>query len=159
MNPKLMAVAGVAGISVLGLAALAMSGGEAPEAILEPAVIAQASDDAVEFVEPTQAQKEFQSFAVEDKPQECKAPKPPKELADLALTRNGLYAILQIMAAQRWQETGSCECFVNQITWEEVLVAAPEFERTDGVNLRIDVPKLRSEADALIAQRAEVCAG
>ena len=106
---------------------------------------------------PTQAQLDFQTMAVENDQRDCRPPRPPKELAQLALTRNGYAAILEILAMRQWKKTGSCECFYEKITWDGVLSAAPEFERTDGVNLRFDVPKLRVEADLLAAQRSQVC--
>lgn len=106
---------------------------------------------------PSQAQLDFLTMAVEYEQPDCRPPRPPKELAQLTLTRNGYAAILEILAMRLWKKTGSCECFYEKITWDGVLAAAPEFERTDGVNLRFDVPKLRVEADLLAAQRSQVC--
>ncbi len=142
----------IAGFGVVSM--LAFDRGEAP-------VLPSSSDFAIasepfQFA-PTQVQLDFQTMAVEYDQPDCRPPRPPKELAQLALTRNGYAAILEILAMRQWKKTGSCECFYEKITWDSVLAAAPEFERTDGVNLRFDVPKLRVEADLLAAQRSQVC--
>ncbi|TLP55481.1 hypothetical protein FEE96_22435 [Parasedimentitalea maritima] len=161
MGSKLMAIIAVAGITAVGLAALPHVFEADPtekETTSMPTVVAQvAAIGELGSLEPTQAQLDFRTMAVEPDQPECRPPRPPKELAQLALTRNGYAAILEIMAMRRWKNTDSCECFYVQITWDDVQVAAHEFERTDGVNLRFDVPKLRVKADLLTAQRSKVC--
>lgn len=161
MDTKLMAIIAVAGIAAVGLAALPLvNRADQPEkeTVSMPTVVAQvAVINEPGTLEPTQAQTDFQTMAVEPDLPDCRPPRPPKELAEVTLTRNGFAAILEIMAMRRWQKTGSCECFYEQILWDDVLAAAPEFERTDGVDLRFDVPKLRAGAGTLIAQRSKVC--
>ncbi|WP_052261905.1 hypothetical protein [Leisingera sp. ANG-M1] len=106
---------------------------------------------------PTRAQKEFRSMAVAADLPACRTPQPPKALSSKAYIRNSYAAILEILAVQRWQSTGSCACFFDDISWEEVVRKAPAFERIDGVALRFDLPKLREQADDLIAQRLASC--
>jgi len=101
---------------------------------------------------------EFQTMAVgSDKPQECSLPKPPKRIGNTALIRNSFRQIMRLIALQKWQETGSCECFNNQISWDDVILEAPKFERTDGIALQFDFPKLLKQADELSALRLEAC--
>ena len=107
---------------------------------------------------PTQARREFRSMAVAaDETPKCAPPKPPKDIGPTALTRNSLQQILRILALRKWQETGSCECFFSEIGWDAVAQAAPEFERTDGIDLRFDLSDLREQADELEAQRQRAC--
>ncbi|WP_235216220.1 hypothetical protein [Ruegeria halocynthiae] len=88
----------------------------------------------------------------------CKAPKPPKDLAETAYIRNGYRAILRIMAAEKWQETGSCDCFLAVIKWEEVLEAGPTFQSSDDPKRPFDTSVLRERADDLLAERDAACA-
>ena len=107
---------------------------------------------------PTLEQREFQRMAVaaDDIP-ECALPKPPKSIGATALTRNSLQQILRILALQKWQENGSCECFYDHLSWDEVILAAPNFERTDGVDLRFKISYLLAQADELEALRLKAC--
>ena len=101
---------------------------------------------------------EFQSMAVEpDKPQECSLPKPPNSIGNTALTRNSFGQVMRLIALQKWQESGSCECFYSQISWDDVILEAPKFERTDGVALQFDFPILLKQADELSTLRLEAC--
>jgi hypothetical protein len=107
---------------------------------------------------PTQAQREFQRMAVAaDEIPECALPKPPKSIGATALTRNSLQQILRILALQKWQENGSCGCFYDHLSWDEVVLAAPNFERTDGVDLRFKISDLLAQADELEALRLKAC--
>jgi len=107
---------------------------------------------------PTQVQREFQRMAVAaDEIPECALPKPPKSIGATALTRNSLQQILRILALQKWQETGSCECFYDHLSWDDVILAAPNFERTDEVDLRFKMSDLLAQADELEALRLKAC--
>lgn len=88
----------------------------------------------------------------------CRAPKPPMDLAETAYIRNGYRAIMRLMAAEKWQETKSCECFMNTISWEEVVEKSDAFRVSDDVRRPFDVSDLRLRADAMLARRDEACA-
>lgn len=153
-------VLGIAAILVggAGLATVVLGSGDG-DTTAKPFAVAQVNEGQATIPpDPTQAQQGFETMAVEaDNVPECSAPRAPNDLSPKAYIRNSYAAIKEIMAAERWQETGSCECFLNEITWEQVVSAAPNFERTDGVALQFDFPKLRAEADELVALRAQAC--
>ncbi|MGR3734610.1 hypothetical protein [Pseudophaeobacter sp.] len=108
--------------------------------------------------EPRQVQREFQRMAVAaDEVPECALPKPPKSIGATALTRNSLQQILRILALRQWQKNGSCECFYDRLGWDDVILVAPNFERTDGVDLRFKITDLLAEADELEALRLKAC--
>ena len=88
---------------------------------------------------------------------ECKAPRPPKDLAETAYIRNGYRAILRIMAAEEWRETGSCDCFLAEIEWDEVLEAGEEYRVSDDPKRPFDTSELRERADKLLAERDAAC--
>ena len=88
---------------------------------------------------------------------ECRVPKPPTGLAETAYLRNGYRAILRIMAAEKWQETQACECYLTQITWEGVVVRSDDFKVSDDDHRPFDVTELRLLADAMLAARDEAC--
>ena len=88
---------------------------------------------------------------------ECVAPRPPKDLAETAYIRNGYRAILRIMAAERWQETGSCACYLTAISWDEVLEAADEHIISNDPKRPFDTSVLRERADKLSAERDAAC--
>jgi hypothetical protein len=145
----------VAGLGIGAIGLLVKNGGEA---FGELAVVEGVAAEAVEPAETTKAQKDFQSMAAEvGEVAECRVPRPPKDLASKAYIRNSYAAILEILAMQRWQETGSCGCFYNEISWDDVVSAAVDFERTDGIALRFDFPELRTRADILSAEHSELC--
>lgn len=103
--------------------------------------------------------KPFFSMAVTpDKDEVCRAPKPPVDLAETAYVRNGYRAVMRLMAAQKWQETGSCECFLNTISWEEVIEQSDAFKVSDDARRPFDVADLRLRADEILALRDEACA-
>lgn len=115
------------------------------------------SSEPIQFA-PTQVQREFQRMAVAaDEVPECSAPRAPNTLSPKAYIRNSYAAILDILAMQRWQETGSCECYYGKFVWDDVVAAAPSFERTDGIKLQFDFLKLRAQADEMLSQRSKVC--
>lgn len=88
---------------------------------------------------------------------ECKAPRPPKGLAETAYIRNGYRAILRIMAAEEWRETGSCDCLLTEIEWDEVLEAGEEYRVSDDPKRPFDTSELRERADKLLAERDAAC--
>lgn len=101
---------------------------------------------------------DFETISVgEDAPAQCEAPRPPTALARTAYVRNGYRAILRIMAAESWSETGSCECFLNQITWDEVVLEAEGYITSDNPLVPFVVANLRIKADELHAMRDLAC--
>ena len=102
-----------------------------------------------------------QSFETMAQPVEaedgCKAPRPPKDLAETAYIRNGYRAILRIMAAEKWQETEDCDCFIEEFTWEDVVERSNEFVTSDNPRLPFDVVALDSQATSLEDARLETC--
>ncbi|QFT48916.1 hypothetical protein FIU97_20170 (plasmid) [Roseivivax sp. THAF40] len=101
----------------------------------------------------------FSSMAIApDQDELCNAPRPPIELGPTAYVRNGYRAILRIMAAKKWQETESCECYLTQIRWQEVVERSGEFVVSDDTRRPFDVSELRLLADALLAKRDQACA-
>ena len=125
----------------------------------EPLIAAQVVERQPESdVATVKNNSKFQTMAVKsDKPQECSLPKPPISIGNTALTRNSFGQVMRLITLQKWEETGSCECFYNQISWEDVILEAPKFERTDGVALQFDFPKLLKQADELSALRLVAC--
>ncbi len=109
----------------------------------------------------TEEQRKFRSMAIPaNEEPECALPfgwKVPERLADKGIERAGLLQILRIMALEKWQETGSCECFYNQISWDEVAARAPEFELNDNSGLRFNISELRAKADDLEQHRIKGC--
>lgn len=102
---------------------------------------------------------DFESISVgEDAPAQCEAPRPPTSLARTAYIRNGYRAILRIMAAERWGETDSCECFLNQITRDEVILEAEGYITSDNPLVPFVVADLRIKADEMLTERDLACA-
>lgn len=100
----------------------------------------------------------FSSMSVgADQPAACEAPRPPVDLNPSAYIRNGYRATLRIMAAERWQETGSCACFLSQITWEEVVAESQNYVISDNPALPFDVIAMNKIADDLEAARIKAC--
>jgi len=156
MGTRIFLLGGAAIIAGLGVVSmLVFDRGEAPVPPL-PSDFAIANEP-IQFA-PTQSQQEFQRMAVAaDEIPECALPKPPKSIGATALTRNSLQQILRNLALQKWQETGSCGCFYDHLSWDEVVLAAPNFERTDGVDLRFKISDLLAQADELEALRLKAC--
>lgn len=61
------------------------------------------------------------------------------------------------MAAEKWQETQSCECYLIKITWEEVVERSGDFVVSDDIRRRFDVSELRLLADAMLSERDKAC--
>ena len=109
----------------------------------------------------TQTPKSDQGFESMAQPAEaaaeCVAPRPPRDLAKTAYIRNGYRAILRILAARHWQETGDCVCVIQDIPWNEVVAQGAEFVAGDDPLRPFDTSDLRLMADALEAERAAAC--
>jgi hypothetical protein len=88
---------------------------------------------------------------------ECRAERPPNHLAKTAYIRNGYRAILRIMAAEAWQKTGSCACFLTTLTWGEVVLEAQNYITSDNPLLPFKVADLRIRADQMQALRDAAC--
>jgi len=143
--------------SGVGLAAVVLNAGSG-EITGGPILVAQAGEGVEESPpEPTEAQRAFHSMAVDADLPECLAPRPPRELARAPYVRNGYAAIRTIMAMQRWQETGLCECFSNQITWPEVITEASSYVTSENPLLPFDVVALQKQGAEMAAARSEVC--
>ncbi len=156
MDKKVLLLAGAALIAGLGFASALLFDDDNMHALIAESEIGPV-DEPIRFA-PTEAQREFQSMAIAaDESPQCALPKPPKSVGATALTRNSLQQILRILALQKWQETGLCGCFFDDLSWDAVALAAPNFERSDGVDLRFKLSALRAQADELEAQRLEVC--
>ena len=89
---------------------------------------------------------------------ECKAPRPPKDLAETAYIRNGYRAILRILIAEEALASETCTCLLDQFTWDQVLTALPRFQTSDNPRLPFNVLELYAKADALESQVVEACA-
>ncbi|GFE67272.1 hypothetical protein [Litoreibacter roseus] len=104
------------------------------------------------------SQAEFNSMAQPaENLTECRAPRPPKALADTAYIRNGYRAILQILAAERWEETGDCTCHLREFTWQDVVEQSQEFVTSDNPRLPFDVVALNNRATKAEAARSAAC--
>ncbi len=141
-----VAAVAVAGAVVTGL----LTGAAGQAAKLE---LAQNS-----ATEGADAKSPFSAMSVgEVDAEECKSPRPPRDLAPSAYIRNGHVAIRRIMAAEQWQETKSCECIVSDISWEDVVKEAENYVTSDSSRLPFDVVALNEQADELEAKRTEAC--
>lgn len=110
------------------------------------------------FTQAPETEQSFGSMAQPDvKAADCVAPRPPRELAKTAYIRNGYRAILRILAARHWQETGECTCVIQEITWDEVVNQGAKFIASDDPLRPFDTSDLRIRADALEAERAAAC--
>ncbi|MDP7151254.1 hypothetical protein TRP8649_04504 [Pelagimonas phthalicica] len=93
----------------------------------------------------------------EETAQACIVPRPPRDLAKTAYIRNGYRAILRILAVRLWQETGSCDCVINDITWDQVVLKGEEFVTRNDPLRPFDTSELRLLADSLEAERTAAC--
>lgn len=135
----------LAPIRALGLAAMVLSA--MPSNALAQIPTTQPSGDTP-----------FSSMAIaEDGADTCRVPKPPTDLAETAYLRNGYRAILRIMAAEKWQETRSCECYLTQITWQDVIDRSADFVLSDDARRPFNVSELRLLADEMLADRDKAC--
>lgn len=106
--------------------------------------------------------KPFSSMAITpDEIEECRVPRPPADLAETAYLRNGYRAILRILVAEDWamngQEAEDCSCQLDRFTWDMALENLERFQTSDNPRLPFKVLDLYAIADALEAERAEVC--
>ena len=149
----------VSGIAVLGFGVVYTMISKPDEPKAGPLVPAKVVEQLAQ--DETEEQRKFRTMGIpaDEKP-ECALPfgwKVPESLADKGIERAGLVQILRIMALEKWQKTGSCECFYNQISWDEVAARAPEFELNDGSGLRFNIPELHAKADDREQQRLKAC--
>jgi hypothetical protein len=93
----------------------------------------------------------------EETTEACVAPRPPRDLAKTAYIRNGYRAVLRILAVRHWQETGNCDCVINDISWEDVVMKGEEFVTSDDPLLPFDTSDLRLLAVSLEAERTAAC--
>ena len=99
----------------------------------------------------------FATMAVApDRVADCNQPKAPADLGIVPI-QNAYAQIARIIALETAKATGSCDCPYGLVNWDEVVVAAPGFERTDGAEIRFDNVKLRLRADALQATLKTAC--
>lgn len=106
----------------------------------------------------TQTPGSFETMAQPKETTEaCIAPRPPRDLAKTAYIRNGYRAVLRILAVRHWQETGSCDCVMNDIPWEDVIMKGEKFVTGDDPLRPFDTSELRLLADSLEAERAAAC--
>lgn len=100
----------------------------------------------------------FNKMSVEtDDSEVCEAPRPPVDLNSSAYIRNGYRAILRIMAAERWQDTGNCTCYLTQIGWEDVIADSPSYATSSNPVLPYDVIAMNRIADELEIARMKAC--
>lgn len=105
------------------------------------------------------ATRGFDTMAVApDKVAECQEPKAPSELGNVPL-RNTYALIARIMALEKANASGVCDCPYGQENWDQVVEASVDFERTDGAEARFDMMRLRLRGDALEADLKLVCGG
>lgn len=102
--------------------------------------------------------KPFGSMAIApDDPSECRVPRPPADLAETAYLRNGYRAILRILMAEEGLSSETCDCLLEQFTWDMSLDALPRFQTSDNPRLPFKVLDLYVMADALEAARTDAC--
>ncbi|ATG38088.1 hypothetical protein PhaeoP23_03935 (plasmid) [Phaeobacter piscinae] len=87
----------------------------------------------------------------------CRVPRPPRELHRKAYIRNSYAAVLEIIAGQHWQETGSCDCFFEEVDWSQVVGTSMEFETEDTPIPPFNLNHLRAVADDLNSQKQAAC--
>ena len=85
-------------------------------------------------------------------------PRLPTDLAETAYLRNGYRAILRILMAERQLETETCDCLLEEYTWDIALAELPRFQTSDNPRLPFKVLDLYAMADALEAEHTEGCA-
>lgn len=101
----------------------------------------------------------FETMAViPDNVANCVEPKAPADLGIVPL-QNAYAQIARIMALEKTIAIKSCACPYGLVNWDEVVDAAPGYERNDGAEIRFDNVKLRLRADALAATLKTSCGG
>ncbi len=102
--------------------------------------------------------KPFSSMAIApDAEEACRVPRPPAILAETAYLRNGYRTILRILVTERHLETETCDCLLDEFTWDMALAELPRFQTSDNPRLPFKVLDLYAMADALEAEHAEGC--
>ena len=102
--------------------------------------------------------KPFSSIAITPDAEEvCRVPRPPVDLAETAYLRNGYRTILRIIVTERHLETETCDCLLDEFTWDMALAELPRFQTSDNPRLPFKVLDLYAIADALEAEHAEGC--
>jgi hypothetical protein len=102
--------------------------------------------------------KPFSSMAIApDAGEACRVPRPPADLAETAYQRNGFRAILRILVAERHLEAETCDCLLDEFTWDMALAELSRFQTSDNPRLPFNVLDLYAMADALEAEQAEGC--
>ncbi len=94
---------------------------------------------------PAWADQPFQSMSQPQLAPECVAPKPPRDLAETAYTRNAYRALMRIMAVEVWEKTGSCACQFAQISWHDVLKKAENTDQSSDPTRAFDTSSLRQQ--------------
>lgn len=89
----------------------------------------------------------------------CEDVRPPRSIAETAYVRNGYRAIRRILAAEKWQEAGDCSCFIDTLTWDEVIAESDRFVTSNNPRIPFNVVELNERADELERNRDEICAG
>ena len=88
---------------------------------------------------------------------DCRVPRPPADLAETAYLRNGYRAILRILVAEKGLETETCNCLLDEFTWDMALDQLPRFQTSDNPRLPFKVLDLYALADARESELAQGC--
>ena len=94
-----------------------------------------------------------------DEPMACEFTDPPKDLGPSAYLRVGYKWSRVLLAMERWEETGSCECFYDDFSWAEAVAASERFVVGSNQRVPFIVDDIREEAEELAAKHAAVCDG
>lgn len=89
--------------------------------------------------------------------EDCKAPRPPKDLDPFAYVRNGYREVLRITAIQSSLDEERCDCPFAEIDWQAVVDKSDNFKTSDNPKLPFDVLQLRRKADALAFEFGRKC--
>ncbi len=129
-------------------------------ALLAGPSLAQEAELPPDLEERIERERDFMKMTLPaDEPEACELVKPPEELASTAYIRNGYYWTRVILAMERWEETGSCECFYEDVTWNDAIEASERFVVTANPRVPFMVDDMREAANELVTQRAEACGG
>jgi hypothetical protein len=121
-----------------------------------PTLAQDAPADAGERIE--EERKFMRMTQPAEEPDACEPDDPPADLAETTYVRNGYFWMRSILAMERWEVTGSCECFLDDVPWAEAVEAARSRFVVSSDPLRpFDVGRMREAAKELVARRAQVC--
>lgn len=127
-------------------------------ALLAGPSLAQEAEFPPDLEERIERERDFMEMALPaDEPTACEFVKPPKDLARSAYLRNGYYWTRVILAMERWEETGSCECFYNDFSWDEALDASERFVTSSDPVTPFNVYDIQTLANEMVSRRAEAC--